>query len=81
MKIIRFDRKPDYVFADDEHVVLVWPENVPGMDDCFRCRERTESGEIVDFRIYGYAIPNSEDEYNEIIDSINSGDQSAMEHL
>lgn len=82
-KIIRFDFEPDYCFSDSElgSTVLVWPETVPGMDMCFRCREKSESGEIVDYRVFGYDIPANGQEYQEIIDNINSGDLYALEWL
>ena len=63
-KIINFDSAPEYIFGDDEreNTVLVWPDSVPGMDFCFRCREAMESGEIIEYRIYGYDMPTNSEE-------------------
>lgn len=82
-KIINFKNAPDYIFSDDErgNTVLVWPDHIDGMDICFRCREALESGEIIEYRIYGYEIPTTAEAFEEIMESINSGDQSALEWM
>ena len=82
-KVIVFEHTPDYAFSDDErgNTVLVWPDSVPGMDVCFCCREMLESGEIIDYRIFGYAMPTTSEEYEEIMENIRTGDASALEWL
>lgn len=82
-KIVVFESTPDYVFSDDErgNTVLIWPDFVVGMDTCFRCREIMESGEVLDYRIYGYDIPNTAEEMEDIMESIRTGDASALEWL
>lgn len=67
-----FDSTPDYRFSDDENTALLWPESVTVTDGstvtAIRSREHyAGSAEIIDLRIYGYAMPASADEYNEII--------------
>ena len=76
-KLIVFESRPDYVFSDDEcgHAYLVWPdhytftEEEDGFDgeaDCFHTREKTESGEFLEYLVFYHEIPASAEELDEI---------------
>lgn len=70
MKIIKtFPSAPDYVFGSDEYgkTILAWMEKVPGYDDAVHFREISESEEIFDYRCYGYELPQTADEYEDIM--------------
>lgn len=83
MYIKNFDSEPNYCFSDNEcgNTVLVWPDFVEGMGTCFRCREKMDGGEVFDYRIYGYDIPTTPEEFEEIMADITCGNGSALERL
>lgn len=81
IKVFAEDPRDGYCFSSDEHTVLVWPEATPpGMDASFRCREHNpDSPEVLDYRVWGYEIPTTLEDFQAIMENIRTGDWRALE--
>lgn len=81
--ILTFAACPDYCFSSDElDTILIWPETVQLDDElveCLHTREITESGEIIEHRIYGWPMPADGAEYAEMLENIISGGGTEIE--
>lgn len=77
----RVEAKPEFVDIQPG-IVYAWEDEKSTKENpIFRTIEKAENGEILEYRIYGYSLPECSAELEEIYENITSGDPHAIEQV